>query len=1003
MNQSFSTRNSFITTKVSSAITAVLWLVLAGTTAMADWPNANQTKYYQPPDLTPTSYNILAAQPPAGIVPNVPIILADDFPCTQPGAITDIHIWASWLGDTATMIIPDMPITLGFWSDVPATPGNPSHPDIMLWSQTFQPGGAIPGHYKRVVGTPGWTPSQFWDPDPPSLGQILGNDNINWQYNFYPDPSQPNGLFVQAGTATTPTNYWLSVSAGTNVVAFGWRTSAAHNGDDAVFGHTDSTGINLVGAWQKLDDPQVFSHPQSLDLAFAITTTPQPAILPPPPGKWAQWPDLFSGFGLDVNATSPNAANGLWTLADDFQCTVAGPITNIQLWASFQGDAPPSGQSFVLSIWNDLPVTATPFSQPSPGPPYWTQTFNPGDYTVTPAGTGTEHFYDPNTGLLASENNVWLYSFNVPATHPLCQQGQGKIYWVSVAAISPPAGTPQWGWKTSTNHWNDAGVLGKVDPISGNMLVPWQPLFNPLPGTPVNNIDFAFQINSGPPSADCDPALSGVIQQPDTSNNGLDVWALAPTIVGDDFPCRIQGPIAGLSIWGSWLGDRVDTNALFQVMLWSDQPAAVGQIPFSHPLSVICSNVFYAPQFPAGPLRYRYSLVQSGVQENFYNPNPPFSGLVGTDTNIWRYDFFPPIGSCFFQDGGPFANNKFYWVTVSYLPGTLGNVNSNVFGWKTSTRHFQDAAVFGTNGINWTPLFDPRNGTQLDLAKVVWKGRVIGKNEDIYNLTSTNADGIQLILQGVHLITWDYDGFPAWQFVTYFTNIGVNTYTVLQWYGQTLPPGGLTHVGYMTLGTVLPTIFSQNWLNGTNVIGPIVQQNYHLVGDPTAVELNDFYPGTIMVGPGSVEYYIIPPPLDQMIVGGVRNPMATDTLPSSGLMMPGGAAVNPVRESPSKAQYAMFIIPLQVGGNPGALDFVLLPLDTALVPAIQSVSLSGGNVIIHLDSDVGHSYQLQSSLSITNPFPWKNEGSPVMATGPDTILTAPVGGAVNFYRVMLMP
>src|SRR6516162_9014698 len=27
------------------------------------------------------------------------IVLADDFPCTIPGPITDIHIWGSWLGD----------------------------------------------------------------------------------------------------------------------------------------------------------------------------------------------------------------------------------------------------------------------------------------------------------------------------------------------------------------------------------------------------------------------------------------------------------------------------------------------------------------------------------------------------------------------------------------------------------------------------------------------------------------------------------------------------------------------------------------------------------------------------------------------------------------------------------------------------------------------------------------------------------------------------------------
>ena len=357
MNRSFPTEKSFVTVMVSFAATAVSWMFLAAMTARADWPNTNATKYYQPPDLTPASYNVLAAQPPAGSGAGLPLILADDFPCTLTGPITDIHIWASWLGDAATANVPDMPIALGFWSDAPASNNAagqtvPSHPGILLWTQTFQPGGAIPGHYKKVPVS--WAPSPFWDPDPFPAGNIMGNDNINWQYNFYPDPAQPNGLFVQQGTAVAPTNYWLSVTAGTNVVAFGWRTAAVHYNDNAVFGHMDPlTGTAPLGDWQELSSPQ--TPTRSLDFAFALTTTNQPPPPPPPANKWVQYPDLQSGFGLDVSATSPNVANGLLTLADDFQCTVVGPITNIQFWASFNNDMTPGANTFVVSIWSDAP------------------------------------------------------------------------------------------------------------------------------------------------------------------------------------------------------------------------------------------------------------------------------------------------------------------------------------------------------------------------------------------------------------------------------------------------------------------------------------------------------------------------------------------------------------------------------------------------------------------------------------------------------------------------
>lgn len=995
MNQASSTKKSFVTTKVSFAATAVLWLVLAATTARADWPNANKTKYYQPPDLTPTSYNVLAAQPPAGAGIGLPLILADDFPCTETGFITDIHIWASWLGDTATANIPDIPITLGFWSDVPATPGNPSHPGALLWSRTFLPGGAIPGHYKKVpAGSP---PSPFWNPDPFPAGSIMGTDFIVWQYNFYPDTQQP--LFEQMGTATVPTNYWLSVTAGANVVAFGWRTSADHHGDDAVFGHLTATGIP-AGDWQELFDPiQIPS--KSLDLAFALTTTPQtPPPPPPPPGKWVQYPDLQSGVGLDVNATSPNVANGLLTLADDFKCFVVGPITNIELWASFQGNTPPGANTFVVSLWSDGPKGSSGFSRPKQR--LWTQTYNPGDYTFIPAGSGIEQFFDPITHTLSAESQVWLYSFNLSPANPFCQQGQGTVYWVSVAALAPPppASTLSWGWKTSTNHWNDAGVFGKAD-LLGNLLVPWQPLSNPLLPAALVPVDFAFQINSGPPGTDCDPALGGVIQPPDTSNNGLDVWAMAPTVVGDDFPCRISGPISGFTIWGSWLNDLVDTNATFQVTLWTDVPASVGNTPYSHPGSQLCSALFVPPQTPGGALRYQYSLFRPNLHENFYNPNiPGLPGLIGTDTQIWRYDFYPFVPSCFNQDGGPFGNNKVFWVTVSYHPGTVGSANY-VFGWKTSTTHFQDAAVFG-NGGPWAPLSDPRSGAQLDLAKVVWKFPVTGINKDVVNNTPITATGIQIILSGTHLITWFFSSPPWLNFSTSFDAAGN---TVLQWSGgATIPPGGISHVGFEMAGSGPPPIIGMNWLSGGTVIGTPVQINFHLLGDPTAVEVNDFYPGTVMFGPSSVEYYATPPRLDQMVVGGVRSPLATFPLAEPGSLQMGGAATMLLPPSPPGAMYALILVALKDGqGNPGAMDFVLVPLDAALAPTVQSIGVSGGNVTIDWTSVYGRMYQLQSKENLGGASSWGNVGSPVMAVGEDTSMTVPVGGAQSFYRVMLMP
>jgi hypothetical protein len=985
---------------IAGPIVALLLLPFQATVGRADWPNDNLTKYYQPPDLTDVGYNVLAAMPPAGSGVGQPIILADDFPCTQTGPITDIHIWASWLGDSAALNIAPVPITLMIWSDVPASSSGPSHPGVVLWSQTFLPGGALPGYYKVVPK--GFTPSPFWNPDPPPAGNIEGNDSVVWLYNFY---TVPGNEFVQQGTAAAPTNYWLSVTAGTNVVAFGWRTSAIHYGDNAVFGHLNSTGMVPLGDWQELSSPQ--SPSRSLDLAFAITTTNQPPSPPPPnpTAKWEQDPDLLSGYGLDVNATAPNAANGLLTLADDFKCEVVGPITNIQFWASLNNDAAPGGQTFVVSLWSDFPKSGGGFSQPFQR--LWTQTYHPSDYTYAPAGAGDEHYYDPTTGALSSESAVWLYTFNLFPTNPFCQQGHGTVYWVSIAAISPPAAFIQWGWKTSTNHWGDTGVFGKVDALSGAVLVPWEPLFNPVfTGAVALPVDFAFRINTGPPCADCDPALgAAVIQPPDTSPNGLDVQALQPAMVGDDFPCKIRGPISGFTIFGSWLNDQVDTNALFQVTLWSDVPALPGVSPNSHPGQSLCSALFYPPQTVGDVLRYQYGLVRSNLQETFYNPNlPGRAGLIGTDTQIWGYTFFPFVPSCFSQAGSPFAPMT-YWLTVSYIPGPsgpAGGTSSDLFGWKTSPVHFQDPAVSGSNGATWMSLSDPRSGTALDLSKIVYKFPVTGINKDLYNLTGATADGIQIVLMGPHVITWHYDDSPPWSFMTYLTSAGD---TVLQWNGRTIPPGGVTHVGFETPGVSLPTILAINWLNGSTVLGPVVQGNWHLLGDPIASFDNDFYSGNVSVGQGTVEFYNTPPPLDQMIDGGARRPMATQQLQHPpDPCFPGEAGLVPIPTPPNGATYALFVVPLEDPlGNPGAMDFVLVPLEAASPPEIQSVNLTAGNVLVDWSSVYGEMYQLQSTPVLDASPIWSNVGNQIMAVGGDTIVSVPVGGNQSFYRVELVP
>lgn len=277
-------------------ITAVLAVLFAAAPATADWFPGDGHKMHWPqlPDLTPEGMDVLASlavepQPQPALK-----VLADDFRCTETGLITDIHIWGSWLND----FVPPEPdhgtFILGIYSDIP-DPDGPgpeySQPGDLLWNIQFKP-----GQYQVRLEATG--PEQFYDPN---IDQIIGQDNIAWQYNFLID--EPLAFQQEKDTI-----YWLSVAnidvnndnfvdiqdlasvqLGEN--RFGWKTSRDHFNDDAVFIDDPDVWNQVVDLitppagtpgtalpWQEMRYP--LGHPfetQSIDLAFVIT--PEPATL----------------------------------------------------------------------------------------------------------------------------------------------------------------------------------------------------------------------------------------------------------------------------------------------------------------------------------------------------------------------------------------------------------------------------------------------------------------------------------------------------------------------------------------------------------------------------------------------------------------------------------------------------------------------------------------------------------------------------------------------------
>jgi uncharacterized protein (TIGR03382 family) len=188
-------------------------------------------------------------------------LTADDFPCTETGWITDIEFDGFALQDPANL---DR-LRITFWSDVPATSEEESHPGTLLKDLSVGPA------------------------DPMGLGwkQI---DVNRYKVNLPRD-----SWFVQ----TEGTIYWIGIQGVmTNNDVFGWlfRDPTADTwGDDAAFTGTDYAPWWHWG-WDEEYVPQLYQGTlpstlvKSADMSFKLTGIPIPE------------PGVFALAGLGVLA-----------------------------------------------------------------------------------------------------------------------------------------------------------------------------------------------------------------------------------------------------------------------------------------------------------------------------------------------------------------------------------------------------------------------------------------------------------------------------------------------------------------------------------------------------------------------------------------------------------------------------------------------------------------------------------------------------------------------------
>jgi hypothetical protein len=193
---------------------------------------------------------------------------------------------------------------------------------------------------------------------------------------------------------------------------------------------------------------------------------------------YPQTPDM-NGWSVQAYKFTP--------VADNWQCSQTGPVSNIYLWMSWQGDANPSADPPSLELAICENDSTGDYDKPGDSLWYRGVSENPLSYTVELWDTGDMGIYgwDGSQYYETSEHTkVYLVSIE-NISDPFIQQA-GEVYWLSyyVWTIENLVG-----WDTSVDSFGSGAVW--IDPY----IESWQPLNDPVTGQP---LDMAFVITPEP-------------------------------------------------------------------------------------------------------------------------------------------------------------------------------------------------------------------------------------------------------------------------------------------------------------------------------------------------------------------------------------------------------------------------------------------------------------------------------------------------------------------------
>jgi len=444
----------------------------------------------------------------------------------------------------------------------------------------------------------------------------------------------------------------------------------------------------------------------------------------------------------------PGAPVIMKAVADDYRCLGSMPVTSVHWWGSYVGwDKPeppePFPNSWLIGFWSNVPAgTVADYSYPEEL--LW--------YIRVPAGRVQEELvgrdeFPLNPDLpqdTCFQYYVDLQPHEIFWQNEFIDRTKDNIFWISIVAVYP--GNIQvphiWGWKTRPWHWMDDAVTFNPDPQiqPGDILTP--DIIRPIEYQG-ESYDMAFELDTDPcyikweqpftglqhwPHYE-DVLSMGIVVPPQTVSKflqpldpqGIDVDATndgtttSAQILADDFLCTTTGPITDIHIWASWFNDEMPDgnprNVEITLSIHDDIPDPDPGDPdnWSMPGPARWWRTFRPGEFAVEEVQ--------AYRQGYYNPCAD-RWFPDNHNRAFRYDFYIDPAEAFKQEGSP-DKPVIYWLDVQARP--LSATQSTRFGWKTSTKEFQDVAVFGVgqdvpfNGP-WKPMYHPQTQRRLDMA-----------------------------------------------------------------------------------------------------------------------------------------------------------------------------------------------------------------------------------------------------------------------------------------------